>query len=105
MMSQILSRSPLLQRFHLLCLAGLVIVSGAARSQDPRAEQLTALRSVDRQVATIGHRLAVGNADLCRQLQWLPGLAIHDLSQYGDDYRDAAIRAFGLDRGPGVLAL
>jgi beta-barrel assembly-enhancing protease len=96
---------PLFKRLHSLCLAGLLVVSGGAPAQDPRAEQLTALRSVDRQVATIGHRLAVRNVDLCRELQWLPGVAIHDLSQYGDSYREAAIRAFGLDRGPGVLAL
>jgi beta-barrel assembly-enhancing protease len=104
-MLPILSRTPLLNRLHLLSLAALLVISGAARSQDPRAEQLIALRSVDQQVATIGHRLAVANADLCRELQWLPGFAVHDLSQYGDSYREGAIRAFGLDRGPGVLAL
>ena len=63
------------------------------------------MRELDGRVATIGHRLAVANLDLCRQLLWLPGLALHDLSQYGADYRAAAIRAFRLDRGPGVLAL
>ena len=63
------------------------------------------MRALDTRVATIGHRLAVASVDLCRERQWLPGFVIHDLSQYGGDYREAAIRAFGLDRGPGILAL
>ena len=44
-------------------------------------------------------------SDWCAERAWLPGLAVHDLSQYGADFRPAAIRAFGLDAGPGVLAL
>ncbi|MGQ0589041.1 MAG: M48 family metalloprotease [Sphingosinicella sp.] len=56
-------------------------------------------------MATIGHRLAIGNRELCRNRQWLTGIALHDLSQYGVNFRDAAIRAFGLDAGPAVLAI
>ena len=42
---------------------------------------------------------------LCADRAWLPGFAVHDLSQYGAEFRPAAIRAFGLDAGPAVLAL
>jgi hypothetical protein len=90
----------------LLSVALALAASGPAPAQ-PATEQssLVALRALDGQVATIGQRLAVASADLCREHEWLPGFALHDLSQYGGAYRDAAIRAFGLDRGPAVLAL
>ncbi|MBX3560566.1 MAG: M48 family metalloprotease [Sphingomonas sp.] len=70
-----------------------------------RIESLSAMRDLDARVATVGHRLAVAGVDLCATTAWLPGIALHDLSQYGADFRDAAIRAFGIDAGPGVLAL
>jgi len=47
----------------------------------------------------------VASLDLCADRQFLPGFALHDVSQYGADDRAAAIRAFGFDVGPGVLAL
>jgi hypothetical protein len=42
---------------------------------------------------------------LCSVHENLPGFAVHDLSQYGASFRPAAIRAFGLDAGPAILAL
>ena len=84
----------------------MLMSSAPAATQSGATEQsLVGMRTLDGQVATIGHRLAVAAADLCREHEWLPGFSVHDLSQYGEDYRAAAIRAFGLDRGPGVLAL
>ena len=86
----------------LLCggpVAAAEVQSGAS------AESLAAMRALDQRVAVIGHRLAVANLDWCAQRAWLPGFVLHDLSQYGAEYRPAAIRAFGLDAGPGVLAL
>jgi Zn-dependent protease with chaperone function len=71
----------------------------------PAEESLAAMRALDQRVATIGHRLAVAGLGWCAERAWLPGLAVHDLSQYGADFRAAAIRAFGLDAGPAVLAL
>jgi hypothetical protein len=97
---------PLLR--FLFPLAGALLLGFAtpAPAQPVEEQQsLINMRALDTKVATIGHRLAVAGADLCLERQWLPGFAIHDLSQYGGDYRDAAIRAFGLDRGPGILAL
>jgi hypothetical protein len=71
----------------------------------PAEESLAAMRVLDQRVATIGHRLAVASLGLCAERAWLPGLAVHDLTQYGADFRPAAIRAFGLHAGPAVLAL
>ena len=87
---------------------GILLVGTAVpaiAAETPEQESLQGMRALDAQVATIGHRLAVGNVDLCGEREWLPGFAVHDLSQYGGEYREAAIRSFGLDRGPGVLAL
>jgi len=74
-------------------------------AQESADSSLLAMRSLDQRVATIGYRLAVAGRALCRGIENLPGFAVHDLSQYGAGFRPAAIRAFGLDAGPGVLAL
>lgn len=96
-------------RLLLRLLAVLLLASGAVaagQAQGPAsAESLAAMRAQDQRVATIGHRLAVANLDWCAERAWLSGFVLHDLSQYGAEYRPAAIRAFGLNAGPGVLAL
>ncbi|MEA3048096.1 MAG: hypothetical protein QOJ53_2428 [Sphingomonadales bacterium] len=91
-----------------LCLSFVGAASAGAAGAagaDPAEQSLRAMRALDQRVATIGHRLAAGARDLCAARQNLPGFAIHDLSQYGADFRPAASRAFGLDAGPAVLAL
>ncbi len=91
---------------HCAFVAALIVCAAPGSAQDdPATQSLIGLRALDARVATIGHRLAVANLDLCTDRQSLPGFAIHDLSQYGNGYRNAAIRAFRLDRGPAVLAL
>lgn len=88
--------------------AGLMLLAGAgagAAVQEPADGSLLAMRALDQRVAAIGYRLAVAGRALCRGIDNLPGFAVHDLSQYGAAFRPAAIRAFGLDAGPGVLAL
>lgn len=93
-------------RFALAVALLMAVFAVPATGQtDSRAESLSAMRDLDARVATIGHRLAVSGVDLCGDRVWLPGIALHDLSQYGAAYRATAIRAFGLDAGPGVLAL
>lgn len=94
----------LLRLLALLLLSAGPAAAVLAQGADS-AESLTAMRALDQRVAAIGHRLAVANLDWCARQTWLPGFVLHDLSQYGADYRPAAIRAFGLDAGPGVLAL
>jgi Zn-dependent protease with chaperone function len=99
LMNRVLSKFML---FAFLAFAGPVGAWAAGQAPD---QSLLAMRALDQKVADIGHRLAVASRDLCAERQWLPGLALHDLSQYGAAFRPAAIRAFGLDAGPAVLAL
>jgi len=94
-----------MRRFFLVALTLAAGIGAPALAQGAPDQALLAMRALDRRVATVGHRLAAANLDLCAGRAWLPGFAVHDLSQYGADYRPAAIRAFGLDAGPGVLAL
>lgn len=85
-------------------LAAALLLLGAG-AQDRQESGLLGIRMLDRRVATIGHRLAVARPDLCAERQWRPGFALHDLSQYAGDYREAARRAFGLGEGVSVLAV
>lgn len=94
---------------RLFLLAALLlsgIAAGApAGAQPVTGPSLVALRSLDRRIATIGHRLAVASLGWCRDRAWRSGLVLHDLAQYGPEARPVASRAFGLDQGAGVLAL
>lgn len=97
-----------MSRLFPLFLLLFLLLAGAERAAAGQAQPeqpLLAMRGLDQRVAAIGHRLAVASRDLCSERQWLPGLALHDLSQYGAEYRAAASRAFGLGAGPAVLAL
>lgn len=94
--------------FPLLAAALLLLFplfSPISAGQDEQAESLLAMRVQDERVATIAHRLAVNNLAFCSDRSWLPGFAVHELSQYGAGYRDAAIRAFGVGMAPAVLAV
>ncbi len=83
-----------------------LILPAPVLGQGPaNGDPLLEMRALDDRVATIGHRLAIRSLDLCTDQAWLLGVALHHLSQYGGDYRDAANRMFGLAAGPGVLAL
>ena len=88
-----------------LVFALLAFAGAGAGAQGDRASSLVATRALDQRVATIGYRLAVAAPDLCPNRRNQPGFALHDLSQYDRGFRPAASRAFGLDAGPGVLAL
>ncbi|WP_114952841.1 M48 family metallopeptidase [Sphingosinicella terrae] len=81
---------------------GFAPAAAAERDLEP---SLLAMRTLDARLTAIGHRLATANLALCPDRQWLPGFALHDLSQYGGAYREAATRAFGLAGGTAVLAV
>jgi hypothetical protein len=94
--------------FSRLWLAALIVLAAPqarAAGDEPADRSLLAMRALDQRVATIGYRLATAARALCARRENLPGFAVHDLSQYGAGFRPAAIRAFGLDAGPAVLAL
>ena len=97
----------LIRRFFatLLCAFCLTASAAIARAPTDAGASLEAQRAFDERVATIGHRLAVANLDLCTNREPRPGIMLHDLVQYRGS-EAAAISAYGpLDRGPGVLAL
>ena len=81
--------------------------SGSARAIDPATVEagLKLLRAADLRVATVTFRLAAANSELCKDHAPLSGLSLHDASQYSADYREAAIRLFGLGEGPGLMAV
>jgi hypothetical protein len=83
----------------------LAAVPMGAAGQETGQGSLLAMRALDQRVAAISYRLATAGRALCATHENLPGFAVHDLSQYGTSFRPAAIRVFGLDAGPGVLAL
>lgn len=95
-------------RFAAVLSAATVVIGPPAPAQNrpaPASAPYLALRALDVQVTTIGTRLAVTNAGLCREREYHAGLQIHDLSQYGRAQQPAVTAAFGLVGGPGVLAL
>jgi len=89
---------------HLMVIPGtLASMPAAARAGGP--VDLEALRDADRAVLTVGYRLATSAVRLCPKPVPALGLELHDLGQYGIQYRAAAAGRFGLGRWPGVLAL
>src|SRR4051812_8204017 len=97
----------MIRLFFVALLSGLLSLSGASAAAVPESPDtsLLAMRGLDQRVAAIGYRLATNGRALCASVENLAGFAVHDLSQYGASFRPAAIRAFGLDAGPAVLAL
>jgi beta-barrel assembly-enhancing protease len=90
-------------RKSLLALLALPALAAADAGSDVVA--LQALRQLDARVADVGYRLARGGADLCADRVPLSGIVPHHLAQYDEDFRDAAVSAFGLGAGPSVLVV
>lgn len=91
-------------------LAALLLAQLMALLPHPAAAQmdgptLEALRGVDRRLATIAYRLTTANRDLCRDLQPVPGWAIHAVDQYDGRTAAAARQAFGFAAPVAVEAL
>lgn len=63
------------------------------------------LQGYDQKLATIGYRLQAAGRGLCPRHQPLIGIAVQDLGQYGRQYQAAAVREFGFDGYPEVLAV
>lgn len=69
------------------------------------AMQGSALIELDHRVASLAHRLATGARALCPHPVSQSGLALHFLTDYAPAARPAWLRAYPLDRGPGILAV
>ncbi len=72
-----------------------LLVLALALSPAADSGYFSALRDVDRRMATIAYRLATANAALCDDLAPVPGVAVHALGQYDVKVRAEARAAFG----------
>lgn len=66
---------------------------------------LLALQAMDERVATVGHRLAQANAEICPRTMPLSGLFVHGLEQYPVRERASAAATFGLGEDLAVLVV
>ena len=90
----------------LLASAASSFPASAAADSQKRAAQLTELQMLDQRVANIGWKLATQNLELCPAHFAATGIVLHTESQYDQNWRSAAIDAFGFRPGkPGVLAV
>ncbi|MEA3037188.1 MAG: hypothetical protein QOH04_2975 [Sphingomonadales bacterium] len=72
---------------------------------EARGGEGTTLRRDDLRVGAIAYRLALAGRALCPRTIPLTGLLFHHLAEYLPRDRALMIARYGLDRGPGVLAV
>lgn len=65
----------------------------------------TTLRKDDLRVALVAYRLALAGSALCTERHPLTGMLFHHLAEYEPGDRLLMVERYGLDRGPGVLAV
>lgn len=106
----------LTRRFLLPALVGLAC-AGAAPAPPPGpilepapgatavAGVGTTLRQDDLRVLAVAYRLAVAGRRLCPQSHPITGMMFHHLAEYLPRDRPLMVARYGLDRGPGVLAV
>lgn len=95
----------------------LLVAAGAATPQsvpavvspqsvaETAASSPTFLREADYRVAKIGYRIGLAGRQFCPEPYPLTGMSLHHLAEYGAADRAKAAELYGLDRGPGVLAV
>lgn len=93
-------------------LALLVADVAAGAAQPPavpataaQAAASTTLRRDDLRVGLVAYRLALAGSALCPERYPLTGLLFHHLAEYEPRDRPLMVGRYGLDRGPGVLAV
>lgn len=69
------------------------------------AAESTTLRRDDLRVALVAYRLALAGTPTCVERFPLTGLLYHHLAEYEPRDRPLMVARYGLDRGPGVLAV
>jgi hypothetical protein len=69
------------------------------------ADAKSTLRDEDYRVAAVAYRLAIGGRGICPEPYPVTGLLLHHLPEYDVAGRRMEIERYGLDRGPGVLAV
>ncbi|MFL6858136.1 MAG: M48 family metalloprotease [Allosphingosinicella sp.] len=94
-------------------LASLFAVPLPAAAQPPAAPPVAAaasapastLRDEDLRVGEVAWRMAVAAAAICPRTEPRAGFLFHHLAEYLPRDRATMVAAYGLDRGPGVLAV
>lgn len=103
-------RRRLLRRAAFAPLAALLLSAQSPPAPEPggpapaEAAEST-LRKDDLRVGRVAYRLALAGAGLCRERHPLTGLLFHHLAEYEPSDRPLMVRRYGLDRGPGILAV
>lgn len=86
------SRSRWTARFGALMAWLAVSAVGAPVHASGQDDAVARLIELDIALASVGHRLAIGNADLCASRQALAGWVVQAIDQYGARDRDAIAR-------------
>jgi hypothetical protein len=98
-------------RALLIALAALLALQPAAAappapvSPAPSVGAASFVRAEDHRVAAIGYRIGLAGRRFCPEPYPLTGLSLHHLHEYAAADRKQAVADYGLDRGPGVLAV
>jgi beta-barrel assembly-enhancing protease len=95
-------------RFILNLLLAITFAQPALATRNAHDELtpvLIELQKADARVATIAYRLATRGVSLCPLRQALPGLTLHSIGQYSQDFRPAARAAFGLGFSPALAVV
>lgn len=79
--------------------------SGAVPVPTAAAAGSSSLRQDDLRVGLVAYRLALAGAPLCAEHYPLTGLLFHHLAEYDPGNRPLMVQRYGLDRGPGILAV
>lgn len=102
----------LARRILLIPALGLACAGGAPAPLDGLAPGVsivtgvgTTLREDDLRVLAVTYRLALAGRGLCPEMRPLSGMMFHHLAEYLPRDRPLMVARYGLDRGPGVLAV
>src|SRR5690242_14189576 len=88
-----------------MSLASFLFLAAAVVQAPSPSYPGTTLRDDDLRVGAVAYRLASKGASLCPDKLPLTGLLFHHLGEYRPEDRPVMISRYGLDRGPGLLAV
>lgn len=90
---------------NMFILAAMLAMQAAPVTAVPQADTAEARYASAARVARVAYRLATQSAAECSAKLPQTGLILHHISQYRPEDRAYLGRRFGLDRGPGVIAV
>jgi hypothetical protein len=88
----------------MLVLALPLLAAGIA-SEAQTAANGSHLRADDARVAEVSYRVALGGKPFCNPIYPLTGMLLQHLGDYRPEDQPRAASEFGLERGPGILAV